>query len=90
MNWELKAVVKGEVQGVGFRATVRRHALRLGITGLARNLPDGNVEIIAQGSLDALKKLLVEVQSEPGFAIIESIDTAFATPDERFNTFQIR
>ena len=43
----LKAVVKGEVQGVGFRWAVQRQAVQLGLTGYAENLPDGSVRWIA-------------------------------------------
>jgi len=42
-----KVKICGQVQGVGFRAAVRRHALKLDIRGYVRNLPDGCVEIVA-------------------------------------------
>lgn len=49
----------GEVQGVGFRATVRRHALKLGLRGYARNLPDGCVEVVvAAENVDAVNTLI--------------------------------
>ena len=50
-------VVSGLVQGVGFRWTAQRVARSLGITGAARNLPDGTVEIEALGGREALKSL---------------------------------
>ena len=60
---EIRAVVKGRVQGVGFRITTRNHAIRLGLVGTVRNLPDGCVEIYASGKrsvVDTLLKLLRE------------------------------
>ncbi len=52
-------LVKGLVQGVGFRAFVRRNAKRLGIKGFVRNLPDGfTVEIVAEGPDDAIEQLI--------------------------------
>lgn len=50
-------VVSGRVQGVWFRAGTREQALALGLDGYARNLPDGRVEVVAQGAPDALAAL---------------------------------
>jgi acylphosphatase len=53
--------VQGRVQGVGFRWWVRSRALELGLVGFARNLPDGRVEVLAQGepqAVGALRELL--------------------------------
>lgn len=50
--------VTGYVQGVGFRAFVRRHAMRLGLRGYARNMPDGSVEVVAQGDDYAINQLI--------------------------------
>jgi acylphosphatase len=47
-------VVGGRVQGVYYRATVARHAHELGISGYARNLPDGRVEVLACGADDSV------------------------------------
>jgi acylphosphatase len=54
----LTALVEGRVQGVGFRWWVRSQALRLRLTGTARNLADGRVEVIAEGSQRACRELL--------------------------------
>lgn len=59
---ELHAIVSGKVQGVGFRATTHHFALNLGLTGSVRNLPDGTVEINAQGNQEILDKLLQNLQ----------------------------
>jgi acylphosphatase len=64
----LTARVDGRVQGVGFRWWVRSQALRLGLTGTAANLPDGRVEVIAEGGRPALGELLALIAggSAPG------------------------
>lgn len=54
-------LIRGQVQGVGFRAHTRHEAQRLGLTGYAKNLSDGRVEVLAVGesaALDALERWL--------------------------------
>lgn len=53
-----KAIVSGRVQGVFYRATTRDKAISLGVNGHAKNLPDGNVEVIAVGEESAVSALL--------------------------------
>ncbi len=61
----LTAWVRGRVQGVGFRWWVRRNALELGLLGLAENLVDGRVKVVAEGDRDRLAELLARLES-PG------------------------
>lgn len=61
----LTAFVRGRVQGVGFRWFVRTQALELGLTGYARNLPDGRVEVLAQGPRSATEELLGRLTEQP-------------------------
>ncbi|HET9896189.1 MAG TPA: acylphosphatase [Streptosporangiaceae bacterium] len=61
----LTAWVRGRVQGVGFRWWVRRHALELGLVGVAENLVDGRVKVVAEGHKDLLAELLHRLES-PG------------------------
>lgn len=64
--------VRGRVQGVGFRWWTRARALELGLVGHARNLPDGRVEVNAQGPEEAVNALIellgedVSTRSRPG------------------------
>lgn len=62
--YELHAIFKGSVQGVGFRATAKSHALGLGLTGTVRNLPDGSVEIYAHGSKTRLEEFINMIREE--------------------------
>jgi acylphosphatase len=57
--------VRGRVQGVGFRWWTRARALELGLVGFARNMVDGRVEICAQGTPEAIQRLLDLIQQEP-------------------------
>jgi acylphosphatase len=65
------ALVSGRVQGVGFRYWVRREAESLGLAGSAANLPDGRVEVVAEGRREACEALLESLRSTgtPGYVI---------------------
>jgi acylphosphatase len=66
----------GRVQGVGFRATVRHIACGYDVTGTVRNLPDGRVELIAEGAKSELKAFLEGIaQSELSGFIAKQIET---------------
>lgn len=74
------ARVKGQVQGVNYRATARREALRLGLTGWARNEPDGSVLIEVEGEPAAVQAFLAWCVDGPPAAKVESIETNPAAP----------
>ena len=65
--------IAGRVQGVGFRWFARQTARRLGIDGWAVNTPQGTVEIVAKGELEALKQLEGAVAQGPSGAIVKSV-----------------
>ncbi|HEX2210828.1 MAG TPA: acylphosphatase [Longimicrobium sp.] len=66
--------VTGRVQGVGFRWWARSLAVRLGITGTVRNLPDGSVAVHARGTDDQLRRLEAELADGPPGARVSSVD----------------
>lgn len=66
-------LVSGKVQGVFFRASTVRTAERLGLRGLARNLPDGRVEVLAVGDPRALQELAVWLASGPPLARVDAL-----------------
>ena len=70
----VRFLVSGRVQGVGFRWFTHREAERLGIAGWARNLPDGRVEVLAQGSVGAIERLETALKSGPAFAHVENVE----------------
>lgn len=69
--------VTGRVQGVFFRDSTRRKAQSLGLTGYAKNLSDGSVEVLACGASGALDKLGEWLREGPRMAVVESV---VATP----------
>ena len=67
-------VVRGRVQGVGYRYFVLRHAEQLGVAGFARNQADGSVEVIAEGSQAALGKLESLLGEGPAFGHVTGVE----------------
>jgi acylphosphatase len=65
--------VSGRVQGVFFRASTRQEALKLGLHGYARNLPDGRVEVVAYGSAEAVSELERWLLQGPSAARVEQV-----------------
>jgi len=68
-----RCLVGGRVQGVFFRAATREQAQRLGLTGYARNLPDGRVEVLACGEPDSVGQLREWVRSGPPAAEVTGV-----------------
>lgn len=66
--------VSGMVQGVGFRWFVARHARALGLSGYARNLPDGRVEVAVRGPEHALPDLEQLLRTGPAYAQVEAVE----------------
>lgn len=62
MPRQVRVAYEGEVQGVGFRYTARAIANRLGVTGGAENMPDGSVQLVAEGPEDVLKQFLLQIR----------------------------
>jgi acylphosphatase len=71
----LTALISGRVQGVGYRAFARRHALDLRLAGSAENLSDGRVEVVVEGPREELEHLLVFLRRGPVHAEVEAVET---------------
>ena len=81
-RWHMEC--SGEVQFVGFRYTARLLAKKLGLSGWVMNLPDGRVALEAQGTVSTLRKLLLQLKSQPHIHITHVAITELPTdPDER-------
>jgi len=80
--------VEGRVQGVFFRASTRHEALRLGIRGYARNLPDGRVEVLACGDEPAVRQLQDWLWNGPPAARVTAVtcEPASEPPPDGFST----
>lgn len=79
----------GRVQGVGFRYTVRWVATRFAVAGFVKNLPDGRVQLVAEGPPDQLRGFLEAVDREMGQYIVDAQEQAGPTTG-RFRGFEIR
>ena len=87
---ELHAYVHGWVQGVGFRYYVVEHALALGLRGYTRNLRDGSVEVLAQGTRPALERLLSLLRNGPSAAEVREVRAVWGQPTEHLSGFHVR
>lgn len=71
-------IVRGFVQGVGFRAFALRHGNRLGLKGYAKNLDDGAVEVFAQGPADVVSELAGLLHQGPRFGEVRGVEESEA------------
>jgi acylphosphatase len=78
MTTARRYLVRGHVQGVGFRYFVQREAVRLGVTGWVRNLDSGHVEAHAQGSPAALDEFAGALWRGPRFADVRGVEVSEA------------
>jgi acylphosphatase len=84
-------LIRGMVQGVGFRYFVLRHAARLGLSGWTRNLPEGSVEVVASGAETALAALEKELETGPSHARVDRVEKSEISDEVVVRkTFEIR
>jgi acylphosphatase len=82
-------VVRGRVQGVGFRYFVERAAARLSVGGYVRNRADGSVEVLAVGGASQLEKLSQALRKGPPIARVDDVEESEAA-SEPVTGFQVR
>jgi acylphosphatase len=85
-----KILVSGLVQGVGFRYFAHRHASRLELNGYARNLPNGDVEILVAGRRGMVEEFIKEIKVGPRSAMIRNVRIEWVEPDHNSIGFEIR
>ena len=85
----LEAIVHGLVQGVFFRHTARIEATRLGLTGTVRNLPDGTVGVIAEGTRERLDRLVTWLDRGPELAVVDRVEVKWADAAGTYADFRI-
>lgn len=71
----MRFVVKGRVQGVGYRYFALREAEALGVAGFARNLADGSVEVVAEADAALLRDLEARLRVGPSFAEVAAVES---------------
>jgi len=81
MKVRYRIYVSGVVQGVSFRAFVRRNALSHGVSGWAKNLDDGRVEIILEGEKEEVEKVLEACRKGPPLAAVRDIEIKVEKPE---------
>jgi len=81
--------IYGHVQGVFFRDSARDEALRLGLSGHVRNLPDGTVELEAEGPQGSLEGLVSWCRHGPPAAAVERAEVEWGEPTARWADFTI-
>ncbi len=82
-------IVKGRVQGVGFRWFVEREAGMLGLAGWVRNTDDGTVEVLASGSEEQLESFRTKLKQGPRAARVDSVDESSADAPKDLKSFSI-
>jgi len=65
--------ISGKVQGVGFRAFIRREAAVLNLKGWAKNLVDGRVEVVLQGEKNKVAQMIEKLKEGPSFARVDNL-----------------
>jgi len=83
-------VIHGYVQGVFYRASTRETAMRLGVTGWVRNLPDGNVEAIFEGNIDQLHQAIDWCREGPPGANVLKVNDKWTDYVGEFKGFEVR
>lgn len=77
----VRAHVSGRVQGVFFRDSARQKARELGVAGWAENLPDGRVELVAEGPPEAVRALVDWAREGPEFASVSEVEVYDEEPE---------
>lgn len=86
----MHASVKGNVQGVGFRAFVQHWAVQLGLTGWVRNRWDGSVEVMAEGNRKNLEELVAILRRGPRSSSVQQVEVEWLSSSDEFSNFSIR
>ncbi len=81
--------IAGRVQGVFYRASAQQEAQRLGLLGEVGNLPDGRVEITAEGPRESVEELIAWCRCGPPAAEVEEVDVKWSTARGEFRTFMM-
>ena len=81
--------ISGEVQGVGFRFFAQRSAARHQVRGYIRNLADGRVEALGEGSEKAVRSFTLDMAAGPTNAMVGQIEEIVLDPSGRYSTFRI-
>lgn len=82
-------LVSGFVQGVGFRRFVRHHALKLGLTGWVKNIPDYRVEALFQGPKNKVDEMILTCRKGAFLSEVKDVQVNFGDQRQFFESFDI-
>lgn len=87
---QFHAVVSGRVQGVNFRYYTTLTAHELGVTGWVRNLPNGDVEVVAEGTQAQLNQMVAFLHKGPPAAYVTAVEIEWRKASHVFDSFEVR
>ena len=89
-NVRAHLIIRGQVQGVGYRFCAIRQARRLGITGWVRNAYDGSVETVLEGDDADVKQMIDWCREGPSGGIVDRVETEWENYTGEFRDFDVR
>jgi len=90
MTERLHVVVRGQVQGVGFRYSTVHQAHALALNGFVRNAHDGSVEAEFEGERDALEAMLEWCRKGSTFSVVDAVEPTWDSGEPRYSDFTVR
>jgi acylphosphatase len=87
---QIHIIIKGMVQGIGFRYFVYQHAVRLGLKGFVRNLPNGNVEVEVSGNRSLVEELIQMVKVGPRTSRVTDVQIHIINSESNYTSFEIK
>lgn len=87
---QIHCIIKGDVQGIGYRYFVVREASRLNINGWVKNLYNGDVEVVAEGDEEKIERLLKEFRSGHPYARVDDIYIEWYPPENKYDRFFVK
>ena len=85
---QIVALARGRVQGVGYRAFCADEAMRLGLAGYAKNLPDGRVEVVAEGDESILRQFIELLREGPALSHVTDVAFRWERPTHSYKGFE--
>ena len=82
-------LIRGDVQGVGYRFFAQRAAARHQVVGYVRNLPDGTVEALAEGPANSVESFKHDLATGPHWASVEQVEEINLDPSGKYPSFRI-
>jgi Acylphosphatases len=83
-------IVRGAVQGVGYRYFAYKHARAYNLKGYVKNLFDGSVEVVVEGNHSLIEELIKDLRRGPVSAHVTEVEVDWEIPSNEFSTFEIK